>query len=130
MYIRVRARGIVAGIIGEKNMSEEELEKKFVKAVRKAGGRAYKFVSPGTSGVPDRLVVMPDNGIGFVELKAPGKKSRPEQRYQQRILENLGCYVCVLDNPDLIGAVIDEIGRYRIEQSVQMAAALEVGGLI
>lgn len=111
-------------------MSEKELERKFVRAVRARGGRAYKFVSPGTSGVPDRLVVMPDNGIGFVELKAPEKKSRPEQCYQQRILENLGCYVCVLDNPDLIETVIDEICRYRIEQSVQMAAVLEVGGLI
>lgn len=90
-------------------MSEKELEKKFVRSVREAGGRAYKFVSPGTSGVPDRLVVMPGNHIGFVELKAPGKKSRPEQCYQQRVLEGLGCYVCVLDDPELIGVVIQEI---------------------
>ena len=111
-------------------MSEKELEKKFVKAVREAGGRAYKFVSPGTSGVPDRLVVLPDNNIGFVELKAPGKKSRLEQRYQQRVLEGLGCYVCVLDNPDLIETVITEIRHYQADANLALAEILEAGGLI
>lgn len=90
-------------------MSEKELEKMFRDAVRKAGGCAYKFVSPGMSGVPDRLVVLPGNAIGFVELKAPGKKSRPEQCYQQRRLEDLGCYVAVLDDPGMIEQIIREI---------------------
>lgn len=111
-------------------MNEKELERKFVKAVKAAGGRAYKFVSPGTSGVPDRLVVLPDGCIGFVELKAPGKKPRPEQCYQQKILENLGCYVCVLDNPDLIDTVIREIRQYPMEVSMKMAAALKAGGIL
>lgn len=111
-------------------MSEKELEKKFTEAVRKAGGKAYKFVSPGTSGVPDRLVVMPGNNIGFVELKASGKKSRPEQCYQQKVLENLGCYVCVLDNPELIDTVIAEISHYQEDANLALAQILEVGGLV
>lgn len=115
---------------GGYQMSEKELEKKFVRAVREAGGRAYKFVSPGTTGVPDRLVVMPDNNIGFVELKAPGKKSGPEQCYQQRVLENLGCYVCVLDNPELIDTVIREISHYQADGNLALAEILEAGGLI
>lgn len=111
-------------------MSEKEIEKKFVQAVRQAGGCAYKFVSPGTSGVPDRLVVLPDNCIGFVELKAPGKKSRPEQCYQQRRLENLGCYVAVVDNVDVIGEVIREIGEHSIYGDDALADILEAGGLL
>ena len=95
-------------------MSERELEKMFRLAVKAAGGCAYKFVSPGMSGVPDRLVVLPDNCIGFVELKAPGKKSRPEQCYQQRRLENMGCYVAVLDDLDRIEQIIQEIREYGI----------------
>lgn len=94
-------------------MSEKELEKKFRDAVRAAGGCAYKFVSPGMSGVPDRLVVLPGNRIGFVELKAPGKKPRPEQRYQQRRLECMGCYVTVLDDPENIAGVIREIREWQ-----------------
>lgn len=93
-------------------MSEKELEKMLRDRVREAGGCAYKFVSPGMSGVPDRLVVLPDNCIGFVELKAPGKKSRPEQCYQQQRLSRLGCYVTVLDNPADIDNVIRQIREY------------------
>ncbi len=87
-------------------MSERELEKRLVQKVREAGGYAYKFVSPGTSGVPDRLVVLPEGKMGFVEVKAPGKKPRAEQEYQIRRLENLGCHVAVLDDPGKVGEVI------------------------
>lgn len=90
-------------------MRERELEELFRKKVRQAGGRAYKFVSPGNSGVPDRLVVLPEGKIGFVELKAPGEKSKPDQCCQQRKLEDLGCYVAVLDNPETVEEVIQEI---------------------
>lgn len=111
-------------------MSEKELEKMFRGAVKKAGGCAYKFVSPGMSGVPDRLVVLPDNCIGFVELKAPGKKSRPEQCYQQNRLEDLGCYVAVLDNPDDITTVIREIQEHNATGDDVLHDVLEAGGLI
>lgn len=93
-------------------MSEKELEKKFVWEVKKAGGCAYKFVSPGRSGVPDRLVVLPDNRIGFVELKASGEKARPDQMHQQKTLACMGCYVAVLDDPDNIGRILQEIKEH------------------
>lgn len=111
-------------------MSERELEKMFRLAVKAAGGCAYKFVSPGMSGVPDRLVVLPDNCIGFVELKAPGKKSRPEQCYQQCRLENMGCYVAVLDDPDMIEQIIREIREYGIADEDVLGDIRKVGGMI
>lgn len=114
----------------ENRMSEKELEKMFKDEVKKAGGCAYKFVSPGASGVPDRLVVLPDNCIGFVELKAPGKEPRPEQRYQQRRLAALGCYVTVLDDPDSIQQVIHEIQRHNATADNFLHDVLEAGGLI
>ena len=58
---------------------EREIEKYFVQQVKKNGGLAPKFVSPGWDGVPDRLVLLPDGRMAFVELKAPGKKLRPLQ---------------------------------------------------
>lgn len=93
-------------------MREKELEQLFKDRVKKRGGKAYKFVSPGTSGVPDRLVILPGNKVGFVELKAPGKKSSPEQCYQQRKLEDLGCYVAVIDSSEMIDVVIREIQEH------------------
>lgn len=95
-----------------KRISEAELEKAFREAVKKAGGKAYKYVSPGTNGVPDRLVVLPGNKIGFVEIKAPGKRSRPDQCFRQRQLEDMGCYVGVLDDPDMIPVFIREILKH------------------
>lgn len=46
----------------------------------------YKFVSPGQSGVPDRILVFPNGVVAFVELKAPGEKPRELQHYHLRKL--------------------------------------------
>ena len=56
-------------------MREGEIEQAFRKAVKKRGGLALKFTSPGFDGVPDRLALLPSGKMGFVEVKAPGKKA-------------------------------------------------------
>lgn len=73
------------------------------------GGLAPKFVSPGLDGVPDRVILLPGGHFAFAELKAPGKTLRPLQKRRKRQLEALGFKVYVVDNPDQIGGVIDEI---------------------
>ena len=67
-------------------MTEKYIEQKLVKAVKKRGGMALKFVSPGLDGVPDRIVLLPMGRIAFVELKAPGRKMRPLQVRRKRQL--------------------------------------------
>jgi hypothetical protein len=75
---------------------EKDLEKKLRLCVKRMGGIALKFVSPGVSGVPDRLVLMPNGRIYFVELKARGAKLRPLQVKRKAQLEQLGFQVyCV-----------------------------------
>ena len=66
---------------------EQEAEKTLREGVKKLGGRAYKFVSPGNSGVPDRIVILPDRPPVFVELKRPGEEPRKLQKVQIRITE-------------------------------------------
>lgn len=39
--------------------TEKDVEQYLCKRVKEMGGKAYKFVSPGNAGVPDRLVVVP-----------------------------------------------------------------------
>lgn len=90
-------------------MTEKELEQMLVREVKRRGGRAYKFISPGYNGVPDRLVLLPGSKIGFVEVKAPGKKMRPNQIKRKSELEELGFLVYCLDAPKDIGGVVDEI---------------------
>ena len=55
-------------------MLERDIEKVLVREVRKLGGRAYKWVSPGNDGVPDRIVILPGMRPVFVELKAESGK--------------------------------------------------------
>lgn len=90
-------------------MNEKDIEQKLVQAVSAAGGKAWKFTSPGTAGVPDRLILMPDGRAYFAELKAPGKHLRPLQNRRKIQLEHLGFTVFVIDNPEQIGGVINEI---------------------
>ena len=74
-------------------MKESELEQRLVRGVRRLGGRAYKFVSPGNVGVPDRLVILPGGQILFAELKTDGGRLSKMQRYQISQLRQLGVTV-------------------------------------
>ncbi|MBR2913493.1 MAG: VRR-NUC domain-containing protein [Oscillospiraceae bacterium] len=90
-------------------MREREIEKKLVDAVKTQGGVCWKFVSPGTAGVPDRIILMPMGRIAFVEVKAPGESPRKLQLARHRFLRRLGYKTFVLDNPEQIGGILDEI---------------------
>lgn len=90
-------------------MREKTIEQHLVKAVKNSGGIAPKLVSPGFDGMPDRLVLLPAGKIGFVEVKAPGKEPRPLQVARHGLLRRLGFKVYVLDDPEQIGGILDEI---------------------
>lgn len=85
------------------------MEAKLVDAVKAVGGVCWKFTSPGTSGVPDRIVLLPSGRIAFVEVKASGEKLRPLQRLRIRTLRRLGFKAFVLDSPDQIGGILDAV---------------------
>ena len=72
-------------------MLEKEIEKKLHDEVQNlhCGAKCLKFVSPGYSGVPDRIILLPGGKVVFVELKAPKKKERARQEYVQRQFRNL-----------------------------------------
>jgi hypothetical protein len=90
-------------------MLEKTLEMQLVKAVKSMGGRAVKFVSPGFNGMPDRLVLLPEGRVAFVEVKAPGKKPRALQVARIEMLKDLGFQVFVLDSLKKIGEILDAI---------------------
>lgn len=82
---------------------ESLIEKRLVTEVKKAGGIAYKFVSPGKRSVPDRIVLLPGGRLVFVECKAPGKPPRADQTREHKRLRALGFTVVVLDSKNLEG---------------------------
>lgn len=90
-------------------MQEKTIERRLVHEAKKRGGLALKFVSPGTDGVPDRIVLLPRGKLAFVELKAPGKTLRPLQVRRKEQLEALGFSVYCVDDVEQIGGILDEI---------------------
>ena len=90
-------------------MREKTVEIQLTHAVKLMGGIAVKFVSPSWAGIPDRLVLLPHGHMAFVELKAPGKHLRPLQEKRKRQFEALGFRVFVIDSPEQIGGMLDEI---------------------
>lgn len=83
-------------------MLEKEIEKYLVAECKKMGGKAFKFVSPGNSGVPDRIVVFPGGKIGFAEIKRPGGKTTALQDRQIDSLRRMGCFVDVVDSIEAV----------------------------
>ena len=89
--------------------SEKQIEQKLVTETRKKGGLAVKFVSPSFSGMPDRLVLVPHGVMGFVEVKAPGKKPRLLQVSRHAMLREMGFQVFVLDAMEDIPGLLQKI---------------------
>ena len=111
-------------------MRESSIESKFRDEVKKVGGTAYKFVSPGNAGIPDRVVILQGGKSGFVELTRPGEKTTPLQKVQIRKILATGCYATVLDNKKDIDRVIWEIEAWNPGKALDKIAELEQRGMI
>lgn len=80
-------------------MSEKMIEKRLVEEVKRLDGLIYKFNSQANNGVPDRLIVFPNNLIIFVELKKPkGGITSKVQEYQLEKLKEKGCITFIISN--------------------------------
>ncbi len=90
-------------------MTEKQLERKLVSAVKAAGGIAPKFTSPGLDGMPDRLILLPGGKTAFVEVKATGCKPRPLQVSRHGMLRRLGFKVFVLDDAQQINDILEDL---------------------
>lgn len=87
--------------------SERDIEQQLRRVVRSAGGECLKWVSPGYTGVPDRIILAPGGRIAFAETKAPGRAERPRQRHVQQRLIDLGFVVfSSVDSLEKIGEVV------------------------
>lgn len=90
-------------------MRERDIEAKLRQAIEKDGGLFFKFVSPGNDGVPDRIAILPDGQIWFIELKTESGRLTPIQVWQQDRLRQLGCQVRTIRGMDEAAAFIEEV---------------------
>lgn len=90
-------------------MLESLIEQHLVKEVNRRDGLCLKFNSQSMTGIPDRIILMKNGTVGFVEVKQKGKKPRPLQELRIKQLRQLGFKVYTLDEKEKIGEILDEI---------------------
>lgn len=94
--------------VKSKKQPEREVEEYLVKQVEKLGGLCWKFTSPGTIGVPDRVVIF--NGqTHFVETKKPGEKPRRIQQYRLTQINDQLVPACYLDTKEKVDDFIQTL---------------------
>lgn len=77
-------------------MKEKTIEARLVREVRQRGGLTYKFISPGSTGVPDRIVIVPGGSVWFMELKTETGRLSKLQLYQMERLRQTGANAVVV----------------------------------
>lgn len=68
-----------------------------------------KFTSPGTPGVPDRIIITATGRIIFAELKTETGRLSKIQRYTVEQMQKRGADVRVVKGMDNVKALLDEI---------------------
>lgn len=94
---------------------EKEIEAKLIKMVCRHGGLCLKWVCPGWSGVPDRLIILPGGRVIFAETKKPkGGRLSKLQRWWRDKLQSLGFWSVVVwteENVNTLELVIIDMLR-------------------
>lgn len=68
---------------------ERDIERALVGMVKRHGGLCLKWVCPGWSGVPDRVVLLPGGRVLFVEVKRPkgGRLSELQKWWAKKLID-------------------------------------------
>lgn len=75
---------------------EKVVERYFKDMIRRFGGRALKYNTPGRRSAPDRICMFPGARIFFVEIKRIGGELSPGQIEEHKLLTELGFKVFTL----------------------------------
>jgi hypothetical protein len=92
-------------------MTESQVERHLHSRIGLIGGMCLKFTSPGTAGVPDRIIIHEGRTM-FVELKRPGETPRPLQVTVFRQMKRLGAFIYVLSSKEQVDQFVNELKTY------------------
>lgn len=90
-------------------MKESQIERRLVEGVKMLGGMCLKFVSPGTLGVPDRIIITAKGRVIFVELKTETGRLTKIQRYVIGEMQKRGADARVVKGIDEVKELLAEI---------------------
>jgi hypothetical protein len=87
-------------------MRESKIEQYLVDAVAYLGGEIRKLQWIGRNGAPDRVVMLPDGRLLWIELKATGEKPQPHQLREHARMARVGQRVHVIDSIEGVDQVL------------------------
>lgn len=90
-------------------MKESQIERRLVEGVKRLGGMCLKFVSPGTLGVPDRIIITAKGRVIFVELKTETGRLTKIQKYVIGEMQKRGADARVVKGIDEVKELLAEI---------------------
>lgn len=88
--------------------SEKTLERKLNSEIKKLGGWSVKLLPHLTTGLPDRLCLLPKGVLFFAEIKTTNKRPTAVQELIHKKLKRLGFEVRVIDTSQKITEVINQ----------------------
>ena len=93
------------------HLMESSVEDYLRRRITEKHGICLKFTSPGLSGMPDRIIVY-KGAVLFVELKRPGGKPRPQQKFVADWLRRAGALVYCVSTKDEVDSFLAEMGDH------------------
>lgn len=89
-------------------ITEKQIEKYLVKKIKAEKGLCLKFESPGYTGVPDRIIILKNKPVAFVELKRPvGSRYSARQKLVERDFNKLGQKVYKVKNKEEVDKLVE-----------------------
>lgn len=100
---------------------ESKVESKFRDGIKALGGKAYKFISPGSNGVPDRIACLPNGRVIFVELKSPNGTLSKQQRHRIAELHGMKQEVYILQTVRQVDSFLTKLREELMHDEVHTA---------
>lgn len=88
---------------------EKDLEAKVGRWVKSRGGLWLKWVSPGFTGVPDRILIAQGGKVVFVEMKQESGRLMKRQVWVGALLKRMGCVVYQVFNEEQARQMLREV---------------------
>lgn len=97
---------IKRSVISRNKESEKDTEKYLNKVIEQYGGVTYKWSSPNNRAVPDRICILPDHPIIFVEVKSEGEDLSKLQAILHQKLKIFTDHVYVVDSKAAVDKLV------------------------
>ncbi|MBG9209441.1 VRR-NUC domain-containing protein [Mammaliicoccus sciuri] len=89
--------------------SEKSIENHLKTNIERLNGFCLKWVAPGTKGVPDRIILMPNGKTYFVELKTKKGRTSPTQKYIHKKFKEIDHHVYIINSKQAVDKFIEEV---------------------